>query len=147
MKKSLTNSKPRIAKKTKQVKGITQESGTIIGTEEYNKFVTGEGKKATEKNSAEGRTRTGPQKNFTRIPNSVIQNSNLSHGELHLYAVLLSHEFGTGKTQMGQRLIVKEAKIGKENIKKRLKSLKKQGYIKMEKGDKQRTIYTFPKFK
>jgi len=56
MKKSLTNSKPRITKKTKHVKSKTQESGTIIGTEEYNKFVAGEGKKATDQKPA-GKTK------------------------------------------------------------------------------------------
>jgi len=140
-----------VAKKRQAVKQENPTPGLIMGTQGLNEFYAEKQKQATSqlpgKLTHGSKARTGPEGNFTRIPNSAIQNSNLSHTELHLYAVLLSHEFGNGKTQMGQRLIKTETKIKRDNVKHYLKSLEKKGYIEIKKEIGQRTIYTFPKFK
>jgi len=145
MPKKQSISNLRIPKKHRYVKKQTDaEKEVKKSTEDYRKLITGI--KNVEYNPGKIRkTDTHVKGHFTKVPNSAIWRSDLTHTEFHLYAVLLSHRFYKTFSEIGQRLICKESKIDRHNIDFYLKVLETKKYIKIEKGLNKRWIYHFLK--
>lgn len=89
-----------------------------------------------------GEGRYGPRKNFTSIPNQLIDSEKLSCQEKIFLIVLFRFAFGTSEAWPGTRLITKLTGISRRNVIRIRRSLEGKKLIHSEK-EKGKTIHYF----
>lgn len=92
-----------------------------------------------------GESTRGPKRSFTKIPNSILDDPELTCQEKMSYIVLLSFGFQKKKCWPPQKLIAEKTKISRRHIRRILTSLNHKGYIIAEKKVGQRSIYNLLK--
>jgi hypothetical protein len=88
----------------------------------------------------------GPQSNFTRIPNRIINNPLLDVKEKMILISLHYHSFSKGHCKIAVETLWQELGIRKDTIYKILKSLETQQYIKGHKTFGRTTDYMLSSF-
>lgn len=83
----------------------------------------------------------GPMRKFTKVPNSIIEDPNLTCQEKMLYIVLLSYGRKKGYCYPTQITLAKILKRDVKDIRKDLKTLNHQGYLRVEKKGRHNWYY------
>jgi DNA-binding MarR family transcriptional regulator len=83
------------------------------------------------------------QRGFTQIPNDIIDDFSLTCQEKAVILAIYRHNYNNGHAYPGIKLISKEAGCSKSTTIRKLKNLRKKGYISWTKTKKQ-NIYALP---
>jgi len=76
----------------------------------------------------------GPRRQFTKLPNAIIDDERLSCQEKMVYAVLLRYGFKKGECWPSLKTIQKKSRVGRDKVKKVLTSLNHKGYLEIKKA-------------
>lgn len=71
--------------------------------------------------------------NFTKIPNRIIFDTNLTNPEVRIFSAILSYKYGDNKIFPSQGNIAKRLNISRRMVNKHIQNLAKKGYLSIKK--------------